>query len=57
MKSVKLYVENPTFKQRLILLKWNFFLWIASKVFKGKELDDERIELIECAYIDLKTSK
>lgn len=41
MKGVKIYVENPNFRQRFIVVTANFLLWYIAWAFSG---DDEKFE-------------
>jgi len=47
MAKISVYIENPTFRQRLVVLKINFLLWLASKIFTDEELIQERKDLLK----------
>ena len=47
MKRIKVYIEKPTLRQRIVMLKCNFLLWLASLIFEGDELKREQIDLIK----------
>jgi len=53
MKSIKIQVENPTLRQRLIVMTANWLLWLLFKLYSGdpefveKESKDIIISAIE----------
>lgn len=54
MAKISVYIKNPTLKQRLLIFKVNFLLWIASKIFTGEELIQERKDLLKQFFFDSK---
>lgn len=54
-KSVKLYVEKPTFKQWLIVVQYNFLLWLAIRTFRDdeKRLKEEIKDIAASCFADL----
>jgi len=50
MKGCRIYVENVSFIDRLIIKYYNFRLWASEKIYKGARLEDEQKYIITLAY-------
>ena len=48
--SIKIHVDNPSIRQRWIILVSNFTLWLLSKFFDGDELESEIKDVILLSY-------
>ena len=51
---MKIHIEKPSFRQRLVVIKYNLLFWLAPLVFKGEELKKEQIDLVKEAFKEAK---
>lgn len=53
LKNVKIKMENPSWKQRIVLASANFLLWLIVRIFKDneKKMKDEMKDVITSAYL------